>query len=544
MESMAFLSAFTYNNGIKKEVGFMKKRLLTMFLALSMVVTMTAGCARQEKTPPAGQNNAKTSGTAKNSDNTEMKKIVVGWMTLAPMDSKQTDAVEKAVNEIAEKKIGTHVDIQFYDPKTYGTQIPLMLQSNEKLDLMMYTPVPGASYDSFKNQKQLKNISDLLDKYGSDVKSATGDLLKGTMTADGIYAVPANRIMATDLYAIMRKDILDKLRLTEKAKNMKTWTEYKDILKKVVAKTDLAGVANCDAEGSVLCINPYFLGSDKFSENTNYDPIGDTYNLIYADSKTDKVGCYYFSDEFAKASKRANDWYKDGLIYKDAATSQDMGNALIKNNVAFSTIEGSELGVEQSMLAQTGHEVICTKILKGILTTQSTSKFGFAVPVTATEPEAAVKFLNLLYSDSDIENTLAWGLKGRDWVEKDGQATYPKGVTAQNVAYHTADFLNGNQFIILPWDGSGADFRNAQKKAQEDMQVSKYVGFSFDSSGVESELTACFNVSQTYKSSLSSGSANNYQATLKEFKDKLKAAGIDKVIAAYQKQLDAWLAKK
>lgn len=524
----------------------MKKKLVSLLLVTTMTAALVAGCGGKSEESNSGSAGGGTE-TAEATDSTdeEMADITVSWMTLGTTDASQTDAVEEAINAITEKKINTHVDIQFYDPNTYATQIPMMIQANEKLDLMMYTPVPGAGYESFKSQNQLLDISDLLDQYGKDVKSSLGDLLAGTTSSDGIYGAASDRNMAGTLYVVMRKDILDQLGLTEKAQNMTTWTEYEDICKQVAANTDLAPIANADAAGSTLCINPYFLGSDNFSENSSFDSIGDTYNLIYADADTGKVGCYYLSDEFQNAAKRASQWYQEGLVYKDAATSQDVGDTLIKNNVAFSCVEQSELGVAETKSASTGYELICTPITDCTLTTQSTYKFGFAVPVTATEPEAAVKFLNLLYSDADIENILAWGVEGRDWQDNgSGEATYPDGVTAETVTYHMADFLNGNQFITIPWEGSGDDFRATQQKAQDAAPISKYMGFSFDSTNVANELTACYNVAQQYAAGLASGSVSDYDSTYSEFKDKLSAAGIDKVVAAYQEQLDAWVAEQ
>jgi putative aldouronate transport system substrate-binding protein len=531
----------------------MKRKFISTLLIAAMTATMVAGCGgkSEEVSPDATTTNTTTtadSATAETTDaadDGEMADIVVSWMTFGPMDASKTDAVEEALNKITEEKINTHVDLQFFDPNTYATQVPMMIQANEKLDLLMYTPVPGAGYSSFKSQNQLMDISDLLNQYGVDVKTTLGDLIDGTSTSDGIYGVAGNRDMASSLYIIMRKDVLDQLGLTDKAKSMTSWTEFEDICKQVAEKTEYAPLVNSDAAGSVLCTNPYFLGSDKFAENKPFDNIGDTYHLIYADDTTDKVGCYYLSDEYKNSSKRAYDWFQAGLIYKDAATSQDMGDQLIKNGVGFATMESAELGVDEIKSSAIGTDVVCTKVTDSMLMTQSTYKFGFGVPVTATEPEAAVKFLNLLFTDADVENILAWGVEGRDWVKNDsGQATYPEGVTAETVAYHTADFLNGNQFITIPWEGNPADLRAKQEEAHKSAPVSKYMGFSFDATAVANELTACYNVGKQYEAQFSSGAVTDFDATYAEFKDKLTAAGIDKVIQAYQEQLDGWLAAK
>ena len=45
-----------------------------------------------------------------------------------------------------------------------------------------------------------------------------------------------------------------------------------------------------------------------------------------------------------------------------------------------------------------------------------------------------------------------------------------------------------------------------------------------------------------YKKPLETGSVSDVEATLKDFNDKLYAAGLQKVMDLKQEQLDAWLA--
>ena len=163
-----------------------------MFLAVGMTAALFTGCGSEEADAPAqggdsqqadstGDENGE--GQQEGQDQAEgdedMAEITVGWMTMAVLDSSATDAVEDAINAITEEKINTHVDIQFFDPNTYATQIPMMIQGGEQLDLIMYTPVPGAGYASFKNQGQLMEIGSLLEQYAPDVLTMLGDLVGG-----------------------------------------------------------------------------------------------------------------------------------------------------------------------------------------------------------------------------------------------------------------------------------------------------------------------------------------------------------------------------
>lgn len=530
-----------------------KKRMLALLMALGLTMTAITACGNSEGSNGGDNQNASDNGAESTSnvdaddddaDDEEAAEITVALMCFAPMDSSQTDAVEEAVNALTEKDINVHVDIEWYDATTYGTQIPMMIQANEKLDLLMFTPVPGASYTNYMSANQLMDISEILEEEGPTILATNGDLLKGTSKDGGIYGVTNYGAKAATQAMLMRKDVLDDLGLTEKAESAASWTDIEDILKEVVANTDLAGVVNSDGEGTVLYPRPYFNGGDSFTDSAFYDNLGDGYNLISIDSETDTVQCYYLTDNFKEMAERVDTWYQEGLIYKDAATAQDFGDTLLKNEVGFSKVVSTEIGSKESVEAATGMAFVSVPIADAQVSTGSCTKFGFAVPVTATEPEAAVKFLNYLYESKELANTLTWGVEGRDWtLNADGQATYPEGVTADTVLYHTGDFLYGNQFNVTPWEGSALDIREQQQAAMDATKVSKYMGFTVDSSKVDTQVTACYNVAQQYHPALDAGSTGNWESTVDEFQNKLIAAGIEDVVAEYQAQLDAWLAE-
>ena len=59
---------------------------------------------------------------------------------------------------------------------------------------------------------------------------------------------------------------------------------------------------------------------------------------------------------------------------------------------------------------------------------------------------------------------------------------------------------------------------------------------------MENTLTAVNMVRLKYVPTLAAGSAPDWQSTLASFREELKANGIDELVAAYQAQLDEWLA--
>jgi len=65
------------------------------------------------------------------------------------------------------------------------------------------------------------------------------------------------------------------------------------------------------------------------------------------------------------------------------------------------------------------------------------------------------------------------------------------------------------------------------------------MGFTFDRKPVENEIAQVNTVAKEY-GNLNRGMVEDTDATLAEYKSKLQEAGIDKIIAEAQRQIDAW----
>lgn len=63
-----------------------------------------------------------------------------------------------------------------------------------------------------------------------------------------------------------------------------------------------------------------------------------------------------------------------------------------------------------------GEEVVCLATKDVYVGVKGTLGALWVVPKTSTNPEAAMKFLELMYTDEDIIDLLAIGIEGRDYV--------------------------------------------------------------------------------------------------------------------------------
>lgn len=550
----------------------MKKRFVAGLLVLCMLLTSLAACGNQEssgggsgKETTAGSGETKAEATqagdtqagkdetqapatqAEADDDEDMADINVVSISMGPIPN-DVKLVEDAINEITEQEINTHVNFEIIEVGNYEQQMNLKISSNEKLDLMVTLPGGPTSLPTMVSQNQCLALDDMLDQYAPKLLDTVGYLLDGTTYNGNTYGITMYRSLVTSVYIFMRGDTLEDLGLTEKARNMTTLTEYEEILEAVNNSEKwnyLAPLVQSDIAGTTLAIGGIWLGNaDKFTDIKLLDQVGAVAGLTAIDlQKDDKTIINYFADPETKAVyEKTKDWYNKGYIYKDAATATDMGNQLMKNNVAFSYVGQSEIGAEANATANCGFPVVAVKIATLPISTGSCTKFTWTVPVTSTEPEAAVKFLNMVYTDERICNLLAWGVEDVHYVLKDGMACYPEGINEGNCGYHLVDFLAGNQFLVHPWEGQEKDLREQAAREMDEAGVSPYLGFTIDTSMLTNEISACTNTTKEFVPALASGSAE--LSSYDDLLAKLESSGAQKIIDECQKQLEAWLKTK
>lgn len=528
----------------------MKKRFVSLLTAGILGISLAAGCGNSETVEGEGSSTPGQAGadTAADSGGSESKGEVteIEMYALALGETGGLKEVEDAVNVIAEEKANVHVNLTLMDASSYMEQMGLMLAGNERVDLMQITPLGSVGFNACQSQNQLQDISELISKEAPQLTETVGAYLKGMEVEGSLYGVPGFRLLNSNMYVYMRGDVLDELGLRQEAEAVNSWSGLEAIFEKVYHAQDSLPeelrtsymIANTGGTGDVITTAPALAGNDDWSQASGYDTLGDSYYIVGVDEAADTVFSWYESEDFHKEIQIVKAWYDKGYVYKDAAISEDTGDNNIKNGVAFANVAFSEPGVEQAKEAATGYDLVCLQISTGPVTTGSARSWGWSVPVTAEEPEAAARFLNLMYTDPEIENLLVWGIEGRDYeVNEAGEAAALEGAS-----YSSGDFLWGNQFLAYPSKGQGGDFREISKAEMEAAGISKYYGCSVNVDTISGELTAVNNVISGAYATLVSGNSFDLEGDYAKFVGDLQAAGLEKILETYQQALDAWLA--
>lgn len=237
------------------------------------------------------------------------------------------------------------------------------------------------------------------------------------------------------------------------------------------------------------------------------------------------------------------DWYLKGYIMKDAATSTETAVNLLRAGKGLGQFTAGEEGLDAQLTRNTGHPFATKKLHDPLITSGTIQGLVWVIPVTSKNPEAAMKFLNLTYTNADVVNLIDWGIEGIHYKKKpDGTIGYPSGVNASNTGYGLGqDWLFGNQLIAHVWEGNDPDNYKILAENNKNAPISIALGFTYDSTKVKTEIANVTNVINQYGPGLNTGSLDP-DKYLPESISKLKEAGIDKIIAEKQRQLDEWVA--
>ena len=161
---------------------------------------------------------------------------------------------------------------------------------------------------------------------------------------------------------------------------------------------------------------------------------------------------------------------------------------------------------------------------------------------TSKHPERALALWNLITTDREAFDAFFYGIKDVSYELND------KGeVKTLDPDNYAASAMWAARTTELNRDGIGTPERTTELKKEWDAYIKdgvgsqKYRSFVLDTSSIETEYAACQNVHQQYWWPLELGYTDPVSG-LKEYQEKMEAAGIEKVREVLQQQLDAYVA--
>ena len=486
------------------------KKLSSLFLAMTISSSaLLAGCTSSK--PEENKEQATNDGGS-----TEL----IWYMIGTPQPDQEKVMAE--VNKYTKEKIGVTVDLRMIDWGDYGQKMQVITSSGEPFDICF-----ASDYALNAQKGAYLEITDLLESKGKGIKETINPLFIEGATINGkLYGVPANKEVGQQLGWTYNKKMAEEAGVLEDMKNAKTLEDLEPILEKVKAKfPDLKMPMAAGANFFPYMPYDYLLGENL--------PFG-----IALEGDTTKIVNIYEQEDVKKTLQTLRRFYQKGFIHSQAATDTDPHEMSVEN--WFVRKEQYAPGAVEMWSANAGYEVGYTPSHKPLTINNSVTGSVMAISAASKNPEKAMEFLNLLNTDEYLRNLVDRGIEGVHYTTND-DGTITKTDAAKG--YSMPSWALGNVFLTKTYDTDAKD-RIAQYEAfNKEAVASPTLGFYADTSEISTEIATISNIIQEFKAPLFTGSVDT-DKYLQQLNEKLKAAGIDKVMENLQSQYDKWLAEQ
>jgi putative aldouronate transport system substrate-binding protein len=457
--------------------------------------------------------------------------LTVPWFSGARLEDMKL--VTEELNKIAREKVGVELTLLPIDWSAWDQQVNLMISGGEKIDLL---PVLGENYATTIGQGKLMPMDEYLNS--PEARAMVADVGATYMAAsktDGkIYGIPSLRDMVRSYGLCMRADLVEKYNID--LESLTTIEAIDAMFAKVKA-----------GEPNLYMVYPQ--GNQHgivFQLFNDRDPLDDDLGVLLNRGQDElKVVNLYASADYAKYVNKIREWYLKGYIPRDAITTSDGGSQMIKDGTLFASAANLKPGYAGETQMFVGFDLVQADFIPPFVTTRTVTSLMWTLPVTCTNPQKAVDLLSLLYTDKAFIDLINYGIEGKHYVKVagyDNVIDYPAGVTADNTGWDMfAGWIWGDQLKSYVFAPNPSDLYERLDAFNKQGAVSKALGFQPDSSSYKSAVAAVNNVIAEYRLSLEYGVVDPAVA-LPRFIKALDDAGMQEIIAAKQKQLDAWAA--
>ena len=508
------------------------KRIIALLLAVLMVAALFAGCAPTETPGSSDNTNPSGDNSTPSTPSSDGDIPTLVWYQVGGGTSPDLDQWHEVVNAYLEEKIGCHLQLNVVDWGTWGDRRTMIVQTNEPYDLI-FTDM--STYANDVKMGAFADLTDLLADYPGLTETIPEDYMKGVQLADGhIYGIPAYKDTAMTNFFIWTKNyenangeivnVIDEC-FPEYA-DAHTLAEIDPGVRAINEKyPDLGPTMGMNKDG-ISCI----IGNRYDAFASTLPAIGVSYYTGEA-----KVVSVFEQEDVLEQLRQMHVWFQDGIINSDANTLGE-----------FSGMTG--VGVAQGWPSNAGSwgqgrgtEVVVSQFGDPVLSNDTVQGSITCINASSQNKEMALKFLELVNTDTKLRDMLAWGIEGVhfEYVEVDGMQKIHK----LNDNWKAAAYTQGST-LHMTWNEADVGDPVSEILHQNEIALrSPALGFYFDNTPVASQLAACVATWMEYKPMLVTG-AGDPDVYVPQMLEAMRADGLDEVIAEAQRQLDEYIASQ
>ncbi|SCY09968.1 ABC-type glycerol-3-phosphate transport system, substrate-binding protein [Lachnospiraceae bacterium XBB2008] len=448
------------------------------------------------------------------------------WWVYGRKAPNALDEVVERANAISADRIGVTVEMIYKDEE----QFDLDMATGEYYD-MTFTCDWCNDFDDHARDGYYYDLTDLVVSETPKLFETVDPWWEIGSLNGRIYGVPMLKDLAVEAFFRMNSDyyegekgltLPDEIAFSELEKYASMWKEdHPDEYPLYMTQKGYGQVFQCHENivGEYLVIPYRYAGT---SEGTVIIPIWD-------------------DGECMDMLRYMHKWYDAGYINPDAATTTDIPYSLhtpIRTGIAWSGFMG------WSDPTVTGFNVKLVRFMGPYMSrsTQQGSLIAVNSAVSEERAEASLRYMELLYTDREFRDLLAYGIEGKHYNYYEntvirtqaGSDDYLVDLFATGPVI-SASVVSAGEDVL-----ADSDQWTRVYEGYEGIHVSDTRGFSFDDSGYETQTAALDAIWESYRSDLLTGTIDPDEA-MGDMRTQMEAVGLFDLLSEAQRQLDSYL---
>ncbi len=515
------------------------KKIIALLLVCILALGLFAGCT------PAGPGANHTDG-----DPVTLHYWIAGYP-----GQPDAEKVFAEANKLIQKKY-PHITVEFHvsTDSDYPTHVSLAQSERAPMDII---GTFGLNYQTEMSNGAYLDITEYLSEF-PDLMKALPEFAYGWGKMDGkTYGFPNWQQCNYNNQAIMiDQDHADKYNFDNAAltaaiaKTEFLNPEVYDILESYMK-------AAKDAGDDSIVVYPLYDLNELGIVSRGYEEIINGFYYAWDDETCQLVNIFK-SKEFKEYCAKLQEWYAEGYMKADyVGGNYGMGDSAAKKLGYHPIALAGQSFVPNFYQLRSDPKQYGYENLEFFGVNKSTEEFyiGYSyaagltcVGVNCVSPKDALRVIEMLYTDAELQNLLVYGIEGEHY-DKNEDGTiytyhYSSGQANASSPYGLRKFTVGNS--ALTWINQSFD-QEMYDWAFKDLATkgipSKLIGWAPDTGKVQGQLNSINSVLKEY-SRLAQNKLDNWEEVYDEFIGKLEAAGYDKVMEHLQGQIDEFLASK
>jgi putative aldouronate transport system substrate-binding protein len=451
-------------------------------------------------------------------------------------DSKKsaTDEVWNAMADRFRNQLNANFDVSFIAGSDYKDRMLVKFAAGDVWDLNF--DGDWLQYYQAAAMNGYMALDDLLPRYAPDLNRTLqqSGALEAAKVNGRIVAIPWTIVMSNRPFFQWRGDLID-----VNPSTVNTIEDVERVLYELKRRyPDRYTIENAGMDFFLLK-NDMFSGPRNFVFNIN-DP-------RYQMSHIAETPAYLERAQYAEK------WQRDGLIWADVLVDQLDHNQLINQGRLVTKWGTHEFANDSRAWVEPAARWASNSLYNDKKYPLRTPLGNIvAIPRTARNPERTLMWLNLVETSQEMFDLLMYGIEGRTYVKdtsKPNTVMYPAGMNDNNSnfmnwqgrwALFKPQFMRGDPLYAEGFWASEREFA----QGNPNNIASPLDGFSFNAEPVVTELAQIDAIYDAANRMLDVGLAGPSATVIQTLIADMNRAGLPRVKAEYQRQVDAFIASK